>query len=219
MDNIYEIAAQILNNLKLTSDNVDMSDCYYLCANKQHIEDLQNKDHQIIWGRRGTGKTTLLKAFTYKINYILQEPEKTSIYIVMAKIVPTEEEIASLEGDGSGLAVYVFSKLIGQICNEIENIYDVRSSTMDADAEKQFLKSFYELQDYLKVYHSYAKGGEVSVEELKSSEIKEELVRQSGAKVKAEGTLASFFLDFFRNKNKTSNSKQSFLIWPVVKSS
>ncbi len=212
MDNIYEIAAQILSNLKLTSDNVDMSDCYYLCANKQHIEDLQNKDHQIIWGRRGTGKTTLLKAFTHKINFILQEPEKISIYIVMAKIVPTEEEIASLEGDGSGLAVYVFSKLISQICNEIENIYDVRSATMDADAEKQFLKSFYELQDYLKVYHSYAKGGEVSVEELKSSEIKEEFVRQSGAKVKAEGNLVSFFLDFFRNKNKISNSKQSFLI-------
>ena len=64
MQNIYEKASQILSNLKFTSDNVDMIDCYYLCANKDLIEDLKTKDPQVIWGRRGTGKTTLLKAFT-----------------------------------------------------------------------------------------------------------------------------------------------------------
>ncbi len=70
MNTVYDIADRIKNNLKLTSDNVDMFDCYYLCANKQHIEELQDKNHQIIWGRRGTGKTTLLKAFTCT-NYLL----------------------------------------------------------------------------------------------------------------------------------------------------
>lgn len=108
MANIYERASQILSNLKLTSDNVDMADCYYLCANKQHIVDLLSKDHQIIWGRRGTGKTTLMKAFTYNINYILQDPNSVAIYIVMAKVIPTEEEIATLTGDGSSLAIYVY---------------------------------------------------------------------------------------------------------------
>lgn len=212
MVNIYERASQILSNLKLTSDNVDMADCYYLCANKQHIADLLGQDHQIIWGRRGTGKTTLLKAFTYNINYILQDPNRVAIYIVMAKAIPTEEEIASLTGDGSSLAIYVFSKLIGKICNALEDIYSVRSGAMDSDADRKFLDAFCVLQDYLDIYHTCIQGGEISVDNLKSSEIKRELGREVGARINATEGLWSFCVNWFRNKNRTSQYKQSFAV-------
>lgn len=212
MTNIYERASQILSNLKLTSDNVDMADCYYLCANKQHIVDLLSKDHQIIWGRRGTGKTTLMKAFSYNINYILQDPNSVAIYIVMAKVIPTEGEIATLTGDGSSLAIYVFSKLIGRICDALEDIYSVRAGVIDSDADKKFLDSFYKLQDYLEIYQTCIQGGELSVDNLKSSEIKKELGSEVGTKINATEGIFKFCMNLFRNKNKTSNYKQSFAI-------
>lgn len=212
MANIYEIASQILSNLKLTSDNVNMADCYYLCANKQHIVELLSKDHQIIWGRRGTGKTTLMKAFVYNINYILQDPNRVAIYIVMAKVIPTEEEIATLTGDGRSLAIYVFSKLIGKICNALEDIYNVRAGVIDSDADTKFVDAFYELQDYLAIYQTCIQGGELSVDNLKSNEIKKELGREVDAKINANEGILSFCMNLFRNKNKTSNYKQSFAI-------
>lgn len=212
MTNIYQIASHILNNLKLTSDNVDMADCYYLCANKQHIEALLSKNHQIIWGRRGTGKTTLMKAFTYHINYILQDPNSVGIYIVMAKVIPTEEEIAALTGDGSSLAIYVFSKLIGRICNAMENIYNVRAGAIDSDADKKFVEAFCELQDYLEIYQTCIQGGELSIDNLKSSEIKKELGREVATKINASEGVLNLCMKLFRNKNKTSNYKQSIAI-------
>lgn len=212
MANIYERASQILSNLKLTSDNVEMADCYYLCANKQHIVDLLSREHQIIWGRRGTGKTTLMKAFTYNINYILQDPNSVAIYIVMAKAIPTEEEIATLTGDGSSLAIYVFSKLISRICEGLEEIYNVRAGAIDLDADQKFLYAFYKLQDYLDIYQTYIQGGELSVDNLKSTEIKKELRHEVGAKINATESIFSFCLNLFRNKNKASNYKQSFAI-------
>lgn len=212
MSNIYETASQILSNLKLTSDNVDMADCYNLCANKQHIVDLLSKDHQIIWGRRGTGKTTLMKAFTYNINYILHDPNSVAIYIVMAKVIPTEVEIATLTDDSNSLAVYVFSKLIGRICDALEDIYSVRSGVMDPDADKKFLDSFYRLQDYLEIYQTCIRGGELSVDNLKSSEIKKGLGSEVGTKINATEGIINFCMNLFQNKTKISNSKQSFAI-------
>lgn len=212
MVNKYQRASQILSNLKLTSDNVEMSDCYYLCANKQNIKDLLSKDHQVIWGRRGTGKTTLLKAFTYYINYLQQEPNCVAIYIVMAKAIPLEEEIAAVTGDGSSLAVYIFSKLINRICDALEEIYNIRSGTMDSAAEKKFLDAFYELQDYLEIYQTCIQGGELSVDNLKSSEIKKEFGREVGAKINAAEGILNLCVNLFRSKTKTNNCKQSYAI-------
>ena len=40
----------------------------FLFIGDELLTQMETSDHQIIWGRRGTGKTHLLKAFTQKIN-------------------------------------------------------------------------------------------------------------------------------------------------------
>lgn len=212
MSSVYEIATQILRNLKLSSDNVDMIDCYHLCANKQQLDELRVKDHQVVWGRRGTGKTTLLKAFVHDVNYLQHDPSTIAIYIVMAKIIPTEDEIDVLTGDGSGLAIYVFSKLVDEICKEFEKIYNVRVNAMENDAEKQFLEAFYELQDYLKIYQTYIQGGELTIENLKSNEIKDEVGRGADVSANLSSGILGACINFFKKNNKTINSKQSFAL-------
>ena len=41
---------------------------YKLYVGDEILNEMTSSDHQLIWGRRGTGKTHLLKAFTQKIN-------------------------------------------------------------------------------------------------------------------------------------------------------
>ncbi len=208
MGNLYEMANRILANCKLSSDNLDFIDCYYLCANKQHIEELRTKDHQVIWGRRGTGKTTLQKAFVYDVNYLQQNPATIALYVVMANIIPTDEEIDSLTGDGSSLAVYVFSKLIDQICKELESIFNIRSMAMEDSSEVKFIKAYDELQDYLTIYQTYIQGGELSIDNLKSNEIKKEIGYEIGTGVKIAKILDAC-VNIFRKHSNTSNLKQS----------
>lgn len=217
MSNVYERATQILRNLKLSSDNVDMVDCYYLCANKHQIEDLKVQYHQVIWGRRGTGKTTLLKAFVHDINYLQQDPSMIAIYIVMAKIIPTEDEISLLTGDGSSLAIYIFSKLVNEICKEFEKIYNSRYSVMEAEAEKQFLESFYELQDYLKTYQTYIQGGELTIDSLKSKEIKKELGYGVDTDINTSIGILGACINFFNKHDKTINSKRALTLKGQIK--
>ena len=64
------VARAITSGIQLNSDALTFKDCYNVCANKQKIEFLRCNLNQIIYGRRGTGKTTLLKAFTYAVNKI-----------------------------------------------------------------------------------------------------------------------------------------------------
>lgn len=199
MSKLYEIANRISTNCRLSSDNLNPIDCYYLCANKQHIEDLRTKDHQVIWGRRGTGKTTLQKAFAYDINYLQQDPATVAIYIILASIIPTNEEISLLTGDGSSLAVYIFSKLVNQISKELESIYNIRSMTMDDSSEEKFIEAYNELQDYLTVYQTYVQGGELSIDNLKSNEMKKEIGHEINADIKGGWNLFDICANFLEN--------------------
>lgn len=216
MANVYERAEQIQRNLKMSSDNVDLIDCYYLCANKKHIEDLKIKDHQVIWGRRGTGKTTLLKAFVYNVNNMEYDPSTIAMYIVMAKVIPTKDEIKMITGDSSSLAVYIFSKLVNEICKELEALYNLRSSTMYPEAEERFMKSFYELQDYLKTYQTVIRGGQYKIDNSKSSEVKEEAGKEIDADVNFDKGLFGGIIKLIRKQDKTKYNKNSYAINGVI---
>lgn len=170
MLNEYEIASQILNNLKLTSDPVSFEDCYYLCAQKQHIKDLKIDASQVIWGRRGTGKTTLQKAFVYDINYIQQDPNKVAIYIILSKLIPTDIEINTDADSISNLAFYVFIRIIEAVCKELEDVYNIRSGAMESSSEKEFMKAFFELQDRIDLYYKQVHGAVLTIEQKESEE-------------------------------------------------
>lgn len=217
MNNVYKIATQILRNIKLSSDNVEMLDCYYLCANKQYIENLKTKDHQVIWGRRGTGKTTLQKAFVYDINFLQQEPTHIAIYIVMANTIPTDEEISLVIGDGNSLAVYVFSKLINEICNELEQIFNVRSSVLDDGSTKRFMDAYCELVDYIKIYKTCIQGGHLSVDSLNNKEFKKEFGRNFKGNIKITKEIFSLYLNILKGNSNIISGKETHSLTGVIK--
>ncbi len=68
-DIIKKLNQEIYSN----SNTLGFERCYYICANKSKFETLLQRNNQIVFGRRGTGKTTLFKAFTHFINNIYEE--------------------------------------------------------------------------------------------------------------------------------------------------
>lgn len=212
MEDVYKMASRISGNLRMTSDNVEMSDCYFMCANKKQIDDLMIQDHQIIWGRRGTGKTTLLKAFTYKVNNLECDPNTSALYIIMAKVIPTENEVSILSDDGSSLAVYVFAKLLIELCKELEKMYDNRTGGMSREADEKFLENYYGLQDYIELYQTYVRGAEFNVDKLRSTDIKEEAKKEMTVEIGTPESVLSLFAKLFRKREKTFRNEDSMEI-------
>lgn len=217
MNDVYVRATRIMNNLIMTSDNINMEDCYNLCASKQLIDELRKKDHQVIWGRRGTGKTTLLKAFVYDVNNVNYDPSTAAIYAVMSEVIPTESEISDFSNDSSGLALYVFSKLIEKMCKQFESMYNSRRDAMESSTEDKFLKAFFKLQDYLTIYQSYVQGGELVIDRLKSNEMRKEVGREFGIDSNFSDGVLNPVANYIRKNTSTTNYKQSVIIQGKIK--
>ena len=210
MRNAYNYAKQIQRNIKLTSDNLSFADCYYLCAKKDHIDDLKSLDHQIIWGRRGTGKTTLLKAFTFDINNNHYSPNCMAIYIVMAQAIPTEDEIRQITGDGSSLALFVLSKIVSDICDQLEKSYSTcRKYAMDSRACNMFDDAFLQLTEHIRVYQEQARGGKVTVGHSRSEELQQESGINSGGQLTANKSILNIFASIFKKQSTKKDSRKS----------
>lgn len=81
---------RIYHNINRNAKSSNPMKCYSICANKEKLEFLKRLEPQIIYGRRGTGKTTLLKSFFYLINEIEKEDTlNIAWYISLDDCVPT----------------------------------------------------------------------------------------------------------------------------------
>lgn len=81
---------KIYNNINRNAKSSSPSRCYYICANKEKLEILKRPEPQIIYGRRGTGKTTLLKSFLHMINEVEKDHSlQVAWYVSLDDCTPT----------------------------------------------------------------------------------------------------------------------------------
>ena len=184
-------AKQILNNLKMSSDVVSYEDCYQLCANKDHIENLMSSDHQVIWGRRGTGKTTLQKAFTHYVNNIQSNRNLKAIYVMIAKMIPTSQELELTGNEDKTLPIYIFSKLLGEIIGQLETIYDDIQKTLKRKDDDKFVKNYVELIDIINSYRKKLMGLTITVNDTTSINTEKGV----GCNLDVEAKLSPFLLN------------------------
>lgn len=92
-----KVIQRIKKSVYSNANQLNMEQCYYVCANKQVFDELLKKECQIIFGRRGTGKTTTLKAFTHYVNQVRKEehPEDSCWYVRLDECIPNSIEIVS----------------------------------------------------------------------------------------------------------------------------
>lgn len=76
--NRKDLLDKISRIIYMNANNMDFEQCYFLCANKYKLNDLLSHENQVMFGRRGTGKTTLLKAFCFYVNNVLNPNQYTT---------------------------------------------------------------------------------------------------------------------------------------------
>lgn len=99
---VRKFREKLTHELKINANNQGFYCCYSRCANKQLILDLySSKNNEIIFGRRGTGKTTILKGLSYFVNEIQHDDDLFchAIYIDMEDIVPNKIELENSDDD------------------------------------------------------------------------------------------------------------------------
>lgn len=108
-----EIAKELRNNLQLNANRISCKQCYAMCANKQKLEFLLRDENQVVMGRRGTGKTTIFKAFAFYVNRISNISTRKAWYVSLDECVPSSLELVSDSADD--VSVYIFKSFLGKL--------------------------------------------------------------------------------------------------------
>ncbi|MBQ3013115.1 MAG: hypothetical protein IJD74_06210 [Clostridia bacterium] len=161
-------AKQIFDNFIMSSDVVSYEDCYQLCADKSQINMLMGSDHQVIWGRRGTGKTTLQKAFTHYVNNVQSDSSLRSIYVMIAKMIPTTQELDITGNEDKTLPVYIFSKFLAEVISQLEQIYNQKNLKKKDD--DRFIRNYVDVVDIINNYRKKLMGLTITVNETQAVE-------------------------------------------------
>lgn len=117
--NQAEIERILKNHLIINSNTDTFYNCYYKCADKFKITELFNqRNHEIIFGRRGTGKTTLFKALYYCTNFgIFGDNACKCLYIDMEDVVPDKNELVTT--DDTVIIIETCRKLLYNLVDQL----------------------------------------------------------------------------------------------------
>lgn len=89
------ICNDIYSNLLLNANTLKCRECYIKCANKYKLPVLLKAENQVVMGRRGTGKTTIFKAFTFYVNNIYGNEHLRAWYVSIDECMPNKIELLS----------------------------------------------------------------------------------------------------------------------------
>lgn len=107
---ISNAVTKLANNIR--AENINGDSYLSVFAGQQIIADIDNNNNQVIYGRRGSGKTHLLKAVQEKINARFAQEKNIAIYIDVRKHLPV---IAKSDCDAETAALIIFQHIIQEI--------------------------------------------------------------------------------------------------------
>ena len=119
-----EIEEILKNNLVVNSNKDSLYNCFYKCANKEKIFDLFNQiNHELVYGRRGTGKTTLFKGLCYYVNTsgLTNNSICRCIYIDMEDVIPDNTQTTS--NNDNELIIETYRKLLCKLLEQLLEFY------------------------------------------------------------------------------------------------
>ncbi len=162
---------EIIKTHLIINSNTDwFSNCYYKCANKENLMRLYNKrNHEAIFGRRGTGKTTLLKALCFYTNSGLDTNAiNRCIYIDMEDVVPNDDELP-LPVDAT-IVIETYRKFLIKFLEQLVEFYWQVSETMAYYDIEYSLNEIKNIETKLDILSNLIFYGRKTVEQKKHTE-------------------------------------------------
>ncbi|MEC5213161.1 Cdc6-like AAA superfamily ATPase [Polaromonas sp. CG_9.5] len=127
----------------IRAENIISSNYLELYVGENSLESIDNVNNQTIYGRRGSGKTHLLKALQEKINENFEVSRRLSIYIDARNILPlinssvtTPEESALLIFQGIIQSIVDAFSINVRLIFGRDHIITIASDVLDQDALK-----------------------------------------------------------------------------------
>ena len=100
----------------IRAENIEYSSYLDLYSGAENIENIDNRNNTVIYGRRGSGKTHLLKALQERIFNGFDESRNFPVYVDLRKIIPL---LASDQADADVDAILTFKYLIQEIAHTL----------------------------------------------------------------------------------------------------
>lgn len=212
--NVSKIEDIIRNRLIINSNSDSFYNCYHKCADKELILQLYNKtNHEIIFGRRGTGKTTLFKSLHHYANCGLDKKSICRcIYIDMEDVVPNEETLQDV--DDSIIVIETYRKLLLKFT---EFLLDFYTEVHNTGAYYEILYTQEELKELdkkLSIFADLIVYGKKSVSKTNYTEDTQKTVEQTkDSNISAKINLnfdecnSKGILSFLKSKKRTEIQK------------
>ncbi len=145
-ENVKSCVSLLANNIR--AENIEYKSYIDLYSGTDNIQNIHNLNNTVIYGRRGSGKTHLLRALQEKMIIELGETRSFPVYIDIRRIVPLlSSEHSSHEVNSILIFKYLMQELalsltsnIGQILNL--NEFDHQYSQILKIKELNLLENF-----------------------------------------------------------------------------
>lgn len=107
--------------IKKLSDNIRAENISYpsyleLYSGAENLENIDNKNNTVIYGRRGSGKTHLLRALQEKINGRFEEDRHLAVYLDLRRVIPLLPSDAS---DPELDALLIFKHVLQEVALQV----------------------------------------------------------------------------------------------------
>lgn len=118
---IRACVSSLANNVR--AENIEYESYIDLYSGTENILNINNRNNTVIYGRRGSGKTHLLKALQEKISIDLQESRNFPIYIDIRRIVPL---LSAEQGSQEINSILIFKYMMQELAHTlIVNVHHI----------------------------------------------------------------------------------------------
>lgn len=136
-EEISKSISTLSNNIR--AENLSYESFINLYAGTENISNINNINDTVIYGRRGSGKTHLLKALKEQISFDFTSNRNFPIYIDLRKIIPLA---SSYEDSKEAEAILIFKYIIQNLSLALaENLHYLFEINEFNKSEEQLLRS------------------------------------------------------------------------------
>lgn len=189
-DGIRDSIQRLSDNVR--AENIDYENYIEMYSGLENIKNISNKSNTVIYGRRGSGKTHLLRALQEEMIDKFIQSRNFPIYLDLRRIIP----LLSQENSSADItAILIFKYLIQEMSHtlaaNIKQIYEYNE--FDRSLDSVSLIKERGLDDYFnKIYLEFdgrkiRKPKDLTVSEEEVRSLKGNLEVSSGPKLKVEG--------------------------------